>query len=83
MKTTPLANQHHLFWELHPNSIENALQHSPNWVISRVLHYGTMDDILDLVDFYGKEKLKYAMDHMPLRRKARALAELVYKEYQT
>lgn len=82
MINSPLKYQRHLFWEIEPERIESVLEQSDEWVIARVLHYGDAEDIFDLVDLYGKEKLKYVMDNVPLKPKAKAMAELFYTEYK-
>jgi hypothetical protein len=53
----PLANRKALFWDIHENEIENILLDNDEWVVVRVFEYGTMYDIYDVIDFYGKDKV--------------------------
>lgn len=50
-----------LFWDINETQIENALGNSRLWVILRVFEYGTLDDIQDTIDMYGKENVKDAL----------------------
>lgn len=81
MLNSPLISRRILFWEIEPERIESVLRESPEWVIPRVLHYGSIEDIANLVNLYGKEKLKYVMDNIPLKRWDKSMAELFYYHY--
>lgn len=82
MKTTRLIQKTHLFWDISPQRIEETIARYPEWTMARVLHYGEIEDILDAVDLFGKEKLKEVIDTQPLRRMAYGLAIFIYKEYE-
>jgi hypothetical protein len=65
-----------LFWDIHENEIERALVESDDWVVVRVFEYGTLNDIFNVVDLYGKEKVKSILIKSELRPMARAMAFL-------
>jgi enolase len=85
-RTSPLLRQRHLFWEIDPSMIEKALVESDDWVIVRVFQYGTIDDIYDVIDLYGEEKVKQVLSTEKLQPMAAAMAYLClgvdrYKRY--
>lgn len=47
-----------MFWDINEKDIEKALVESDDWVVARVFEYGTLDDIFDVIELYGKEKVK-------------------------
>lgn len=58
---SPLISRRPLFWDIHENNIEIALRESSDWVIERVFEYGTLKDIFDVIDLYGREKVKQVL----------------------
>jgi hypothetical protein len=45
-----------LFWDIQRQAPD--YENHPEWVIQRVLERGSMDDIAEVILFYGKEKVK-------------------------
>lgn len=72
----PLLTRKELFWEINPNSIEAAFRENDDWVIVRVFEYGTLEDISDVIEFYGKEKTSEVLAREPLKPTAAAMAYL-------
>ena len=75
-QASPLIKQRHLFWEIDPNVIEKALVESDDWVIPRVFEYGNFQDIYDVIDLYGEEKVKQVLSTERLKRTATVMAYL-------
>jgi len=71
-----LIKQKHLFWEIDPNQIPNALIKNDDWVIVRVFEYGSIDDINDVIELYGEEKVKKVLSEQKLKRTAEVMAYL-------
>lgn len=65
-----------LFWDIPESNISLALERSPEWVIPRVFEYGTLREIEDTLEFYGKEKCIDSLTQAKLRPMARAMAYL-------
>lgn len=45
-----------LFWDINEKNIGNALLESDEWVIPRVFEYGTLEEISELIKYYGRKK---------------------------
>lgn len=65
-----------LFWEIDPNRIETAFRENDDWVIVRVFEYGTLEDISDVIEFYGEEKTREVLNREPLKPTAASMAYL-------
>jgi hypothetical protein len=70
-----------LFWEIDESAIGKALLESDEWVIPRVFEYGTLDEITDIIDYYGQENtlailLKLKSQLKPMTK---ALARLYFR----
>ncbi len=46
-----------LFWDINEKDIGRALIESDEWVVPRVFEYGTLEEIAELIHYYGKEKV--------------------------
>jgi prophage maintenance system killer protein len=75
-RASHLLKQHHLFWEIDPSMIEKALIESDDGVIPRVFEYGNFQDIYDVIDLYGEEKVKHVLSTEKLKRTATVMAYL-------
>lgn len=53
-----------LFWEINEQNIGRALMESDEWVIPRVFEYGTLEEINELIRYYGKEKTTAILLHL-------------------
>lgn len=73
---TNLINRKELFWEVSPSSIEQVLRESDDWVIVRVFEYGEIEDIVDVIELYGKEKTKSILLKADLKPVAAVMAYL-------
>ncbi len=71
-----LQKQRHLFWEIDSSMIEKALIESDDWVIVRVFQYGNFQDIYDVIDLYGDEKVKQVLRTERLKPMATVMAYL-------
>jgi hypothetical protein len=70
-----------LFWEIDESAISKALLEADEWVILRVFEYGTLDEISDIINYYGQENtlailLKLKGELKPMTR---ALARLYFR----
>jgi hypothetical protein len=65
-----------LFWEVDPSRIEQVLLESDDWAIVRVFEYGEIDDIFDVIEFYGEEKVKKVLRTENLKPVAAVMAYL-------
>ena len=65
-----------LFWDINEKDIEKALVESPDWVVPRVFQYGTLNDIRDVINLYGKERTKRALLKIKMRPLTRSMAYL-------
>ena len=63
-----------LFWDIHQDNISAALARSPEWVVVRVFEYGTLDEIFEIINFYGKEHVKDILLKAQLKPVAKAMA---------
>lgn len=71
-----LQNRTSLFWEVHPNRIEQVLRESDDWVIVRVFEYGEIADIFDVIELYGEEKVKDVLSRERLKPTAEVMSYL-------
>ena len=74
-----LAKRRELFWEVSENRINQVLIENDEWVIVRVFEYGTLEDIYDVIEFYGEEKTIQALKTNPLRPMASGMAFLFFR----
>lgn len=65
-----------LFWDIPEKNIPLALIQSSEWVVVRVFEYGTLEEIAEIIKFYGKEKVKELLSKSNLRPVAKAMAWL-------
>lgn len=77
---TPLINRHPLFWEISPEKIPSLLNDNIEWVIVRVFEYGTMNDIFDVIDFYGETLVKGVLENSQLNPVASTIAFVIPKK---
>jgi hypothetical protein len=70
-----------LFWEIDESAIGKALLESDEWVIPRVFEYGTLDEIADIIDYYGQENTLAILLRLKgqLKPMTRALARLYFR----
>lgn len=73
---TNLINRKELFWEVRPDRIEQILRESDDWVIVRVFEYGEIEDILEVIELYGEEKVKDVLNRENLKPIASVMAYL-------
>lgn len=73
---TALTSRTALFWDVDPDDLPRVLQDSDEWVTSRVFNYGTLEDIAEVIAFYGKERTKYVLTRAPLKRVGKVMARL-------
>lgn len=81
-----LQQRHALFWEVSPNRIKDVLRESDDWVVVRVFEYGEIQDIFDIIELYGEEKVKNILQRERLKPMAAVMAYLFldidrYKKY--
>lgn len=65
-----------LFWEVNPDRIETILRDSGEWVIVRVFEYGEIDDIFDVIELYGEQRVKEVLQKEKLKPVAIVMAYL-------
>lgn len=63
-----------LFWDINKDDIEEVLANSDEWVVIRVFDYGTIEDILEVIRLYGRDKVKHILSGSKLRPMARSMA---------
>jgi hypothetical protein len=71
-----LKSRRALFWDINEKDIERVLVESDDWVVHRVFEYGTLEDISDVIDLYGEQKVKAILMKSELRPLSRAMAFL-------
>ena len=74
--TTNLRFRRPLFWDIHENDIERVLLESDEWVIPRVFEYGSLEDIWDVIELYGRDKVRQVLTSQKLKPMSRAMAFL-------
>jgi len=55
-KLANLLNNKILFWDIYPEQVD--LKNNANFIIYRILEFGSMNDVKLCFSFYGKEKIK-------------------------
>lgn len=73
---TDLLKRKELFWEISPERIPQALVENDDWVIVRVFEYGQVDDIFNVIELYGEEKVKAVLSTENLKPVAAVMAYL-------
>ena len=76
MMETNLKYRRPLFWDNNENDIEKALNESDEWVVARVFEYSIIDNIFDVIELYGKEKVKEILMKGKLRPVSAAMSFL-------
>jgi hypothetical protein len=76
MTFSNLIHRKELFWEVNPSRIEQVLRESDDWVIVRVFEYGEIEDIFEVIDLYGVEKIKQVLSKENLKPVAAVMAYL-------
>ena len=76
MEETFLIKRRALFWDINEKEIDKVLSNSSDWVVNRVFEYGSLDDIREVIHFYGDDKVKKILGHSPLKPLTRAMAYL-------
>jgi hypothetical protein len=71
-----LISRKELFWEVDPNRIETVLRDADDWVIVRIFEYGEIDDIFDVIQLYGEEKVRAVLRKEKLKPIASVMAYL-------
>ena len=44
-----------LFWDINERNIGQALSESDEWVVPRVFEYGTLEEINEIIQYYGRD----------------------------
>jgi hypothetical protein len=65
-----------LFWEIRPERIPAILRENDDWVIVRVFEYGTIEDILEVIELYGRQKCVDVLNREELKPMAASMAYL-------
>ncbi len=73
---TNLRSRRPLFWDINEKDIDRALIESDEWVIPRVFEYGSLDDIRDVIQLYGSDRVKAVLGTLKLNAMSRAMAFL-------
>jgi hypothetical protein len=71
-----LKNRRPLFWDINENDIEKALVESVDWVVVRVFEFGSIEDIFDVIELYGKQKVRETLTRETLQPVSAAMAFL-------
>lgn len=75
---TNLKYRRTLFWDIPEEDIKCALAESDEWVIMRVFEYGTLNDIFDVIDLYGEQKVRAVLSTSKMPPVTRAMAYLFF-----
>ena len=51
------------FWDV--NIAELSFEDSPDWIIERVFDRGSLDEVISVVNYYGKENVKKTIQTVP------------------
>jgi hypothetical protein len=65
-----------LFWEVRPERIATVLRENDDWVIVRVFEYGTIEDILEVIELYGRDKCIEVLSREKLKPMTASMAYL-------
>jgi hypothetical protein len=71
-----LKKRRPLFWDINENDIEKALVESVDWVVVRVFEFGSIEDIFDVIELYGKQKVREILTRETLQPVSAAMAFL-------
>lgn len=71
-----LAARRPLFWDIDEKDIPNALVKCDEWVLVRVLQYGTLNDIDLVIAFYGEQRARKVLAAIDMPDVAYAMAHL-------
>lgn len=71
-----LLNRTALFWDVNPVRIAEVLRDSDSWAIIRVFEYGEIEDIYDVIEFYGEGRVKSILGEGDLKPVAAVMAFL-------
>lgn len=63
-----------LFWDINENDIGTALIESDEWVLPRVLEYGTLKEIEAIIRYYGKQRAVNILSKAQLKPMSKAMA---------
>lgn len=74
MFDTWLKQRRELFWDINENDIAQAFSESKEWVILRVFDYGSIEDISELIQFYGEQDVKKVLIAEKLSRVTKVMA---------
>jgi len=85
MKAHPLISES-TFWDIDPETLD--YESAADWVILRVFDRGSLQEVISVVKYYGKEKVKTILqteksqlpDHSILL--ARAFFQLKFSDFQ-
>ena len=66
------------FWDVDFNDIINNEDVYADWIIRRVAMYGTIEDMLNVDLFYGKEKISNALNSLSAQEKKKASLHLFF-----
>lgn len=85
MKTTPVLEKR-TFWDI--NIAEVDFEEYAEWIINRVFDRGTLQEVFDIINYYGKDFVKKSItttnDYLPNHSilLARAIFNLQYKDFK-
>ena len=48
---------HTLFWDVAKKDIDKTLTGSRDWVVIRVFEYGTVEEINEIINYYGRSSV--------------------------
>ena len=65
-----------LFWDIPESNINATVAQSPEWVVPRVLEYGTLEEIRAIIELYGASKAIEIVKSVQLKPMARSMAYL-------
>ena len=68
-----------LFWDVNEQDLDRVFAESDDWVILRIVEYGTIEDIFELIDFYGSLKVKEVLTTNSLSQMSAAMAFLFFR----
>jgi hypothetical protein len=71
-----LLKRKELFWEVAPERIGLILKEADDWVIVRVFEYGEIEDIFDVIELYGEDKVRAVLSKEKLKPVASVMAYL-------
>ncbi len=63
-----------LFWDIDEKDIATVLIKSDEWVLPRVLEYGTLQEINEIIQYYGEERVTDILTKIKLSPMSKAMA---------